>query len=144
MTDAIGSLDADNTQPFFYDPNGNLTTDSFAGTQNTWNFRNELKTSVRGGASATYGYDSAGLRVSETVNGVTTAFPTPDFSSAGATTTISFSAAGMPIATIEKTLTGAPQMYALHTDHLSSTRLATNQGGKIVGDFGETFDSTHG
>ena len=33
----------------------------------------------------------------------------------------------MPVATIEKTLTDAPQMYALHTDHLRSTRLVTSE-----------------
>ena len=77
---------------------------------------------------AIYGYDSFGLRVSETVNGATTVFPTPEFSTSGATTTISFSAAGMPIATIEKTLTDAPRLYTLHTDHLQSVRLVTSEG----------------
>jgi RHS repeat-associated protein len=69
--DNADQLTSDGTSTYSYDGNGNLTgrgTDTFA-----WDYDNRLASStVSGGTTTSYAYDTAGIRVGKTTGGVTT------------------------------------------------------------------------
>jgi len=132
---------------FTYDKNGNLISDvgGLTPLTNTWSYRNELigtEILIPGAEkSIEYGYDIHGIRVFETshAKGETTIdqFPTPDYAltenpDGSIETTISISIAGMPVASVQTVGTSSPSVYAIHVDHLRSSRLATDEAGALV------------
>lgn len=125
-----------------YDTSGNLTSDTSDSMSviNSWSYRNELTYTALKTAgvkkSISYGYDSAGMRVSlreSEAGGMTaTYFLTSAYSETinpdnSVERTVSIEAAGMPLATIRTVGTSTPEVFATHTDHLRSTRFVTSE-----------------
>ena len=57
-----------------YDPNGNMTADSSAGSTLTYDFENRLASFVTSSVTANYLYDPQGRRLQKTVNSVVTRY----------------------------------------------------------------------
>jgi YD repeat-containing protein len=69
-TQRLMSTGGARTESFGYDAAGRLTSDAFGSY--TYSPLGRLATTANTGVSASYGYDSAGLRLAKTVNGATT------------------------------------------------------------------------
>lgn len=102
-----------------YDSNGNLT--AYGPTAYEWDYRNRLASTT----GATYAYDHSMQRVSKTIGGVTTVYPSQLFSKTNATTTKSIYAGGELVATVAGN-GNATSTRLVHNDHLNSTNVVTD------------------
>ncbi len=120
--------------PYTYDNNGNLLTNGTL--TNTWNYKNQLTSVVKGGVTSTYKYDHEGNRVTETVGTTTTTFPNKFYNVTNSgKKTKNIYAGNELVATIETVATTTTPYY-IHTDHLGSSNIVTGSAGTKV----ETLD----
>jgi RHS repeat-associated protein len=115
-----------------YDKDGNLLTD---GTLvNTWDYRDQLIQTVTGSTTSAYWYDHMGQRVKQSVIATTTTttyYPNRLYNISGSTSTKNiFLLDGTLITTVTGTGTSTAISY-IHTDHLGSISVATDQDGNI-------------
>ncbi len=102
--------------------------------------------------AATYTYNALGQRMTKKVGGVTTIFQydlegnlIAELNSSGQALRQHINIDGEPIAQVSTTpASGTIAVQYVHTDHLGTPTLLTNQGGSVIGDieatpFGETF-----
>jgi RHS repeat-associated protein len=113
---------------YSYDRNGNLATTS-AGVTNVWDYRNRLTSTVNSGITTTYAYDINEQRVTKTVGGITTRYPSTRYEVAGATTTKHVYAGDSLLASITTTASSVPKTSYTHPDHLGSTHVITDDLG---------------
>jgi RHS repeat-associated protein len=113
-----------------YDANGNLTGN---GTNTySWNSRDELS-SISGGMSASYGYDSLGRRTSTTMSGATTSYlldgqnMVEELSGGSVTASL----LDGPMVNQYYTFTAGSSQFSLLTDALGSTAALTGSTGAI-------------
>lgn len=111
-----------------YDRNGNLASTT-AGNVNTWDYKNRLLASKNGSATTSYTYDVDGGRVTKTINGITTRYPSRNFEIAGATSTAHIYAGDQLVASIVTAGSEQPKAYFVHPDHLGSTNVMTDSTG---------------
>lgn len=111
-----------------YDQNGNLASSTVL--TNAWSYDNRLINITRGSTSATYSYDTSGIRVKKVVGSNTTVYPSNLYEKTNATTTKHIYANGVLIASI-KADTPAAKIYYNHSDHLGSTAVVTDKDGYL-------------
>ena len=113
---------------YTYDRNGNLATTS-AGLTNTWDYNNRLTNTLNSGGTTAYTYDVNEQRVTKTVGGITTRYPSSRYEVAGATTTKHLYAGDSLLASITTTASTTPKTSYIHPDHLGSTNVITDDTG---------------
>ncbi len=109
-----------------YDTNGNVTVNGQ--TAYTWDYRNRMTATGKGGATTTYAYDHTYERVKKVSTTTTTWYPSDLYSKEGSTTTRFIYGNGELLATVEGNGTATSTRY-YHADHLGSTRLVTDSSG---------------
>ncbi|MBI2416008.1 MAG: DUF2380 domain-containing protein [Candidatus Kerfeldbacteria bacterium] len=116
------------TLTYTYDNNGNLTSDGI--TNHEWDYKNRLvaNDTVDGVAFA---YDHARQRVSKSSNETTTHYPSPDYSVTEDNVTVYVRGPAGLAASIESNAMTATTK-TIHTDHLGSTSVVTDEAGSMV------------
>lgn len=111
-----------------YDRNGNLLTDGVL--TNTWDYRNQVTQTVAT-TTSTFTYNQDGSRISKTSGGLTTFYPTQNYTitSSGAKDKYVY-ANGQPIVNV-KTASGTTTLHYLFQDHLGSTNVVTSATGTV-------------
>lgn len=122
-------IDRFNGRQAFYDANGNLLSDGQTTLQ--WNRANQLQSVTQSGVTERYAYDSDGARVKKSRGSATTFYVGPHYEVTvqGGVQTVTkyYTMAGMRVAMRESGV-----LSYLHSDHLGSTLLATNNRGEIL------------
>lgn len=128
---SIGGID------YSYDKNGNLV--SFGTVPNntdlTYNYRNELTNykhiTPPNPKNITYTYDYASQRI-KTSNGTSMVYTPSKYFEEGATINKRYIYVGSQLlATVEKSISGTPNVYYIHPDYLGGTQLVTDTTGNI-------------
>lgn len=113
-----------------YDNNGNVTGYGTAGY--AWDYRNRMSSAGNGTATSTYAYDHSIARVSKTVGGVTTRYPSNLYEHSSATTTKHLYLGDTLVASVNGTGTTTASTTWAYQDHLNSTRVVTNEDGDPI------------
>lgn len=113
-----------------YDKDGNMITDGTL--TNTWNYKQQLLTSDNGTDTLEYWYDNLGNRV-RAKNGTNNTYYANKFYNVdpSGNKTKSIYAGDILVANIE-TVSSTVSPYYVHTDHLGSTNVVTNNTGYMV------------
>jgi RHS repeat-associated protein len=135
------------TTTFSYDNDGNVTQKTVDGTTTTYvyDYANRLTALGAGGATTTYGYDVFGQRVIQTGTTTTTLYPFKWYSVASstgtgakyATTTDYMFNGDTLLATVDQqtasgAATGTAKTRYIHSDHLGSTNVVTDENDNVV------------
>jgi RHS repeat-associated protein len=135
------------TTTFVYDNNGNVTQKTVDGTTTTYvyDYANRLTALGVLGATTTYAYDWAGNRVSHTSTSTTFIYPFKWYSVASSTgngakyaTTTDYVLNGDSlVATVDQqtasgNATGTAKTRYVHSDHLGSTNVVTDENDNVV------------
>jgi len=115
--------------PALYDNAGNLL--SFGPSLvNTYDYRNQLATTVTPTDSLTYGYDHAGQRVSLTDNTTTTVYPNQYYDT-DLTTTTNHIYLGSTLIADAQTKASNTTYHFIAADHLTGTNIVTDKVGAL-------------
>lgn len=112
-----------------YDTNGNLT--SHGSDTYGWDYRNRMASSTVSSVDTTYGYDHSMQRVKKTTNSIATVYPNQYFDKENATTTKYVWAGNNIVAIIEGNGSATSTEY-VHSDHLGSTNITSNENGQAT------------
>jgi RHS repeat-associated protein len=128
--DAVASIASGaSSTTFFYDPDGNLTSDS-NGLAYSWDYNNRLISASSSNATSTYGYDFTGERI-KTSNATSTVYdPEVTYSTDGTTPTKHIFAAGALVETITGT-SASSTAYTVLTDHLGGSSMILDSTGAV-------------
>lgn len=126
LTSTSGALG----RTYVYDNAGNAT--SFDGITFTYNNRGRMKSSTRNGATTNYTYNALGQLIKK---GTSTLYYYDDaghvlgiYGGTGALTEEIVWLGDIPLATLRPKTGGGVQIYYIHSDHLNTPRLITDEG----------------
>ena len=105
---------------YTYDNNGNLLSGN--GLTDTWDYRNQLATTVNGTTASTYGYDQGSNRVYTMIASSTNVYPNKYYSATASTSSDYLFANGSLVATLDSASGGATTTttYGIYSDSLAS------------------------
>jgi RHS repeat-associated protein len=111
-----------------YDNNGNLTGD---GTwTHTWDYKNRLIQSTKTGTTAIYAYDQNGARA-KFYNGTTMIITASPYYSKEGSLDVKYIYVGDKIVATVRGTGASAAVYYMHTDHLGSSAVVTNNDGEV-------------
>ena len=118
-----------NGETYSYDANGNLL--SGGGRTLTWDAENRLQQAVYSGQTAVFTYDGDGLLVKREVGGQTTVHVDQHYER---NVTTGQETKNYYLGDQRVAMDQDDDIYFLHTDHLGSTRIMSDQAGNAVGE----------